>query len=328
MSKFYNGDHMLRLQAQFLFIIGNRSAGKTFYFKRTCVENFLNNKRKFVLMRRYVTEVDTIKDSFFGDLMQYFNNEVNIEVRGYDIYINEEHAGMFIALSGVHKFKSIDMSQYDYIVFDEFIPEDMMYLKSKQNYYYEVDCCLNFFQTVSRGYGKAYRDDVKFIFISNSVSTSNPYFSYPKFGIDKLIWNGTKKFLKNEFFAFEVINVDNKIDDTKFGRFISGTTYGNYAMNNNFYQDKEFNVVKSMPNTAKPVYNICYNDKKYGVFIDKNTYYIMKSVVNNVPYYSLEKDGEYPWFRQTGFYTYLKNATSIGRAKFNDVGVKMVLLDY
>ncbi len=88
-------------------------------------------------------------------------------------------------MSGVTRYKSVNMSDYNYIIFDEFLPEDDNYLKSSKNYHYEVNQILNLFQSVARGRGKAFREDVKVFFLANDVSVLNPYFDF--FKIDKIL---------------------------------------------------------------------------------------------------------------------------------------------
>lgn len=326
MSNFYDGEKIYNLTSNFKFVVGNRSSGKTFFYKRKAIDNFIKNGRKFVLMRRYVTEIDIIKENFFKDLELFYNNKFSIDVRGYDIFIDEVHCGKFISLSSVSKYKSINMSEYDLIIFDEFIPEDNRYINQNKNFNFEVESCLNIFQTIARGVGKNYREEVKFIFISNTISTSNPYFSY--FGIDKLIWNGTKKFYKHKFFSFEVVNIENSVKSSEFGKFIANTNYGRYAIENEFFLDKNYMLFDKLPKDNKPLFNIEVNDKIFTTFQSKNHLYISKSVVNNCKTFSLSNDGENPCLRGSLYYNILKKMILENRVYFCNVSIKSILTDY
>lgn len=325
-NKFYDGNTIYNLESPFKFIIGNRSAGKTFFFKLKGVDEFLNNKGKFIIMRRYTTEIDIIKDTFFNDIEEYKKYKVDIKVKGYKIFIENVHAGDFIALSSVNKYKSINMSDYNLIIFDEFIPEDNRYINQNKNYYHEPEQALNFFQTVARGLNKAYRENVKFIFISNSISTSNPYFDY--FKINKLIWNGTKKYYKDEFFSFEITKIKNDVESSRFGKFIKGTNYGNYALSNEFYRDNYYNLFKDLPKTARIMFTIEFNKKRYGVFIDKSKIYIHNKTVDNAPIFSLEKGGEFAFFGSSPFKIVLKEGLHDNRLYFCDTAIKNIIVDY
>ncbi len=323
---FYNGDKIFNNNSIFKIVCGNRSGGKTFYYKLKCVQHFLETGRKFVFMRRYITELDTIKDELFNDIQEYLDNEVYIEVKGYDIFINNHLAGKFVSLTSYAKYKSVNMSEYDIIVFDEFIPEDNMYLKSKINYCYEPEICMNFYQSVARGLNKSFREGVKFIFISNAISTSNPYFAY--FKIQNRIWNNQKKFYKDDVVSYEIVQIDTKIEETSLGKFLSNTNYGKYAMNNQFYLDKQFCIKKELQKNAFCIYNISFNNKIYGVYRYDNTIHVHKSYVKNKRTYSLEIDGEYPFFKNSYECSSLQNLAKNNRVLFYDVSIKNIILEY
>ena len=59
----------------------------------------------------------------------------------------------------------------------------------------------------------------------------------------------------------------NKVYETRFGKIIEGTTYGNYAVENEFLLDND-EYVEKKPNTAIYQLTLAYNGKYYGLYYD------------------------------------------------------------
>lgn len=269
--KFYNNTRLLNTKSNFCFCVGSRSAGKTYSFKKTIVDYFKEHGKKFVFLRRYLSEVDFIKDTLFNDLQEY-----NITVNGYDIFLDDVHCGIFLSLSSILKYKSVNMSDYKYIVFDEFLPEDKKYLGLNKGYHYEPNLCLNFFQSVARGYNTPYREEVQFILVSNNVSLTNPYFNF--FQIEDKILN-KQKFINNGFVSYEDTTlVNEEFKQSAFYKFAINTEYGQYAFKNEALTNNN-NFIGKAPINSRYIanldlYNITFSikfDVKNGVFyIDKD----------------------------------------------------------
>lgn len=71
MSVFYDGYKTLTYNALFNFIIGNRGSGKTYWAKRWAINDFIKKGEQFIYLRRYKTELRTIKN-FFADISEEF----------------------------------------------------------------------------------------------------------------------------------------------------------------------------------------------------------------------------------------------------------------
>lgn len=313
-GKYYNGGKLLKSGSNFLFTMGSRGSGKSYFYKMLCIKYFLKSGRKFVYMRRFISELDKIKEECFQELNfgneKDIKGEVNIVVEGYDIFINGEKAGVYVGLSSYNKFKSVNMSEYDLIIFDEYLPEDEKYLKLS-DFTYEPTCCLNFYQSVARGYNMPIREEVKFIFISNTINTFNPYSSFFKFDLE--IFNG-QKFINRDFFSVEVFKnnkINNEILKTAFGRFINTTEYGSYALNNKFMLDNN-NLLQTKFERKKPLLYLRLENKTYTLYyqndntivIDKNKeqYKFIEGIYN----YNLTFRGGGHIFQQSNYFKHFK----------------------
>lgn len=261
-----NGD-LLSKNRLFSFVIGNRGGGKTFGFQKWALNDFLKNGNKFIWLRRYGSEIKEIKGKWCPpSLMKEFPNNT-ITFNGNNIYIDKKHCGTMIALSTSTRVKSVAYEEYDKIIFDEFLIDkgSLRYISS------ETDLYLDFFETVAR-----LRDNVRGIFIANAISIVNPYFT--KFNIKPNLDN---RFTLNKHVCVELYKNDNYIQakkKTRYGDFINGTDYGDYAIDNKFLRDDYSFIQPIRP--QKLVYSLTlkYKGLNMGVWLEfgstKSTLYI------------------------------------------------------
>lgn len=281
--KYYDGNKLLMQARPFCFCVGSRSAGKSFYFKKRLISEFLKTGNQFIYVRRYKTDLDLVLPTFFDDVQHKFPKD-ELEVRKNEFYINGELAGWAIPVSLFTKYKSVNFNHVRYIMFDEFLPEDGRYIGGKGKPYLEPELCFSFYQSVARGYNKPIREEVQFIFIANAVTRLNPYFIY--FGIDRYLVEDIK-FLKKDSFALEITQnseVNEEIKQSRFGLAINGTSYGEYAINNGFYLDNS-NFIENPDKDMKYSFNF---------IIDGNMYSVWNKVYEDVLYVSDKVDRQHP----------------------------------
>ena len=78
MTKYYDGTKLLSMldingnKPEIYMCTTNRTAGKTTYFGRLCINRFLDKGEKFGLLYRYNYELDDIVDKFYKDLGSLF----------------------------------------------------------------------------------------------------------------------------------------------------------------------------------------------------------------------------------------------------------------
>lgn len=110
------------------FIIGHRGVGKSYGFKKWCLDDFIKNGKQFMWVRRYKTELKKIKDGkntiFYDDIRHLYPNH-KIDIKGNDnggsFIIDGKVAGYYLALSVSTSYKSVPFPNVDKLVFDEFL---------------------------------------------------------------------------------------------------------------------------------------------------------------------------------------------------------------
>lgn len=275
---YYSYDRIRSHNSVFNCILSNRGGGKTFGSKLISIRDFIKTKEKtgvgtqFAYVRRYDSELDN-RFQFFDDIIASdFFNDYEFKVVGYRGYIREKDYELeegeenkkewfelchFIPLSISLKFKSTAYPFVTKIFFDEFIIDkgNSRYLKN------EVEIFLDLFETIARK-----RDNVTAFLLANNVSLVNPYFTYFDIKIDQ-----TKRFNKSkngmvtvELFVDEEFMEEKK--QTRFGKLIAGTRYGNYAIENQSLRDN-FNFITGRPKAPLQfISSFIYDNREIGVW--------------------------------------------------------------
>ena len=280
----YNYDRVLSYNALFNFILTTRGLGKTYGAKIRVIKKYLKKGEQFIYVRRYKDELSTI-DTFFNDVIN------NIEFEGHEFkvqnkkfYIDGNICGYAIPLSISQRLKSTSYPNVTTIIFDEFIinTNNIRYLTN------EVITFLEFFETVARK-----RDNVRVLFLANNISLINPYFQY---------FNCTPK--NNERFTVakdgEVIVEIYKDEEfneekykTKFGKLICGTTYGNYAIENESLKDDNTFIQPYKPKDAVFAFTTIYKGVELGYWLSftDDIFYVTKEIQPNSQHrYSITKE--------------------------------------
>lgn len=254
---FWDISEPLSYNALFNFILGNRNAGKTYGSKQWCIDDFLKNKNQFAWVRRFDSELDDFKDTFFTDICNEYP-EVEFEYKGYKFYINKEVAGFSFPLTTSMKKKSSSYPKVTKLIFDEFIIDvgTSYYLKN------EVQIFLNLYETIFR-----MRDNVKgAFFLANSISFINPYTLY--FDLRKPI--NKKGIWRNGELLVQFVNDAELINaklNTRFGKLTKGTAFGNFAVNNEFLRDNDDFILEKQPDKLMYFFTMKANSENYGVWI-------------------------------------------------------------
>lgn len=274
-SIFYDGKRTLTHNCLFNFIVGSRGAGKTFWFKKWAIEDFIKNESQFVYVRRYAKECKKSVKTFFDDIRFLFPDH-ELKVRGMEFFIDDKLAGYCIVLSTAKIEKSVSYPYVNKICFDEFLIE-------KGHYKYlpdEVGSFLNLYETIARP-GSGHCDVIVF-FMANAITWTNPYFLYFDIKVPTKIDKNGKLIGKKDEILIELTAGEGFIEakkKTRFGSIIDGTAYGDYSINNQFLLDDNTFIEKKSPN-AKYCFTFKYKGREFGVWIDSDEgkYWVSKSI--------------------------------------------------
>lgn len=251
---FYDINKALSYSKLFYFIVGGRSCGKTYSFKKWAIKSFLKTGSQFIYLRRYETDFKKI-ELFFDDILANNEFECQFKVSANIFYINEKVAGYYFPLTSAQSLKSTPFPNVGRILLDEFILEDgfQHYIPN------EVSSTLSLYDTISRD------RDIPMLFMSNAVKFNNPYFNY--FALNKGFNKDISIF---DDIYLEIITNKHFIEQrkqTRFGKMISNTSYSQYAIENKFTDDDNTFVSKKQK-TAIFKFTMIWKGQKIGVWAD------------------------------------------------------------
>lgn len=280
---FYDISRVLTYNAYFNFLIGERGVGKTYSSKKFVINKFLKKGEEFIYLRRYKTEIDKAKKTYFNDIQESYPKHLLFS-KGDAFYIDEKICGYAVPLSTTNILKSVCYDNVTTIIFDEFIID-------KGCYHYlsgEVKTFLEFCETVFR-----LRDNVRVLFLANAITQTNPYFLYFNLTPPK---NKDISLYKNGLILLQIMTNQayrNQKKKSKFGKLISGTDYGDYAIENDFLRDNnDFIAKKCGPcsfafafDYQGEMFGVWYNVNEGKMFVssdvDKSSPYVFSTTINN-----------------------------------------------
>ena len=274
MGLYYNFDKLFSYTGWiFAFIISERGVGKSFNSKVAVLNKFLKTGEQFVYVRRYKTELDSALNNFWSDLQEngYFE-DYDLRVKKNKMVTtflcNGEVCGYAVALSTSNIMKSTAFPKVKTILFDEFMLDNSgtyRYIKS------ETTLFLDLVETIAR------LRDVQVIFLGNNTSFyGNPYVAY--FDLE-LPYNSEFKTFKDGLIIVNYVKNEPYRDakrKSKFGRLIDGTSYGNYAIDNESLRDN-VHFIEKRPHDARFEGVLIINSNPVGLWYGKNGYLYMSN---------------------------------------------------
>lgn len=254
---YYNFDKILSYNALVSCVSGGRGIGKTYGALVFGIKQYLKTGGMFIYLRRYKPEIVNSKLTFF--------NAVGDEFPDYDFRVNGQVGEMahvstredkkrpweiicyFATLASGQSRKGSAFHSVTLIIFDEFIAE-----KGAQYLPNEADKFLGFLDTVER-----YQDKTRVLMLSNAVSIANPYFI--SWGVDPQQANdqGLIKLRGGELVCHFPDSEDFKrsVYASRFGRFIKGTSYAEYSVENQF-SDNSLSLVEQKDPAAVYIFSL------------------------------------------------------------------------
>lgn len=280
MCTYYDGTKLLSLkdingkQPEIYICTTNRTGGKTTYFSRLLVNRFLKYNEKFVILYRYVNEMDNVADKFFKDIQTlFFSDKIMTSKRMcsgayHELFIDnkksdtaglEKSCGYAIAINNADKIKRYShlFSDVKRIMFDEFQSESNSYCPD------EVKKFISIHTSIARGQGKQVRY-VPVYMLSNTVSVINPYFS--ELGISERLTNKTK-FLKGDGYVMEqgyIESVAKAQKESGFNKAFAKNEYVAYS-SECVYLNDNLAFIDKPSGKNRYIATIRYNNRDYAI---------------------------------------------------------------
>ena len=290
----YSFDKILSYNAVINMILGGRGIGKTYGALKMVFRKYLKTGEQFIYMRRHHKEMGKAKAGFLTAISAEFP-DYDMRVNGDTIELAHittredkkrswQVAGFFVELSTAQSIKGVDFSNVHTIIYDEFIAE-----RGRQYLPEEAYAFLNFYNTVDR-----WQDRARVLLLANAVSIENPYFIAWNISPDMVDMNNIT-IMNSGYIAVHFPDNDEfkaSIYKTRFGRFIEGTEFAEYAVENKF-SDNEKTLVEKKDPRAHYVYSLKTRSGNFSVWHNMFTgeYYAQeKQPRNGLVWYTMDME--------------------------------------
>lgn len=271
MSLYYDGSKILNTKdldnekPEIFMVSGNRSSGKTTFFNKKMVDDFLQYGKQFVLLYRFNYELQNCHEQFFDDIRGLFFSDYNMQSvscnRGMyrELLLNDKTCGYAIPLNAADNIKrnSHLFCGVQAILMDEFQSEINKYCDD------EITKFISIHTSIARGQGKQNRY-VPVYMVSNCVSMLNPY--YDAFGIcDRLKPN--TKILRGKGWVLEQSFNENAANALKESRFLTAFAEQKEIMymSENVYLKDNSQFVEKPPKQTRYVASVKHNDNYFNI---------------------------------------------------------------
>lgn len=330
-------------------VIGGRNCGKTY----SCLKSCHLNKREFIFLKRTNDDVDLLcsgtgrigqKTAEFGiDLSPFksVNRDCFTDIRAHSIksglggfwYHDEGEPtgtpiGYLLSLNAVSKYKGFDLSNADWVIFDEFQPQPWDRVNRK-----EGEQLLDLYKTVSRDREHRGRSALKLICLANATSISNPVTNILEITdiiADMQVQELEYIYLEDRGIVIHLVKNNADFDEVEHGsqiyKAMGETAWGRMAFNNEFGYNDLSNISKVNLKGYRPVCAILYKRHRWYVY-QRDGWYYMCSSRHNGRVYDLNKENDQKLF----FYDYdidLRESCINGYMKFEKYTMYDIIVNY
>ena len=305
------------------FVTSQRGLGKTFGSLKRLIERFIETGEQFVYVRRSQTEIDLALPTMFDPFAKEgFFLDHELRVKGDFFYCDNKVMGRGLAISTAYKFKSVGFPLVSTILFDEFISENNKYLKD------EITKFLSIIETIGR------MREINVVCLANQNTIYNPYYLY--FGIRPASRDTPKtrfrsKSIMIQQFTSQEFN-DKKVE-TRFGKLINGTTYGDFLLNNKNISDNYLYVDKLKGVRKNPYFCFTLEGKDVAVFEAGEFFYLeARPPIEGVPTFNFDRqlmaERTMDKINKNTYIKMLRYNLSRGWCRFSDVPVKTLVEEF
>ena len=288
MGNFYDGNKLLSLKdkngkpPEIFMCCGNRTAGKTFFFKRWLVRRALKYGERFVVFVRCIDDVPNTYMGFWADIGPLFfegkdmSQEPLLHGKAALLLINKTPVGYVIALNDPERIKrnSALFADAQRGFFDEFQSETCKYIPNEIKKFNSIRL------SIARGgaTGKHARYFPVYM-CSNMVTTFNPY--YETLGV---LPDSRTKFMRGAGWVLEqTFNEEAARAITHNFSTLSKDELA-YATRNEYLLDSN-TFVEKIPGRKHCACIIRKDGKKYGIWeTQAGIYYVSAKLIGNTPF--------------------------------------------
>jgi hypothetical protein len=244
----------------FTFIVGGRGIGKTY---SAIGEGIENHRGKFMYLRNTREQLSESCGNFGNPFKKWagdHDRDIKLEIERRHAVINEYiednsdsilkySIGVGANLSTFENLRGVDLSEIDYILFDEFI-------ENRTLSFDQFKAFVNMYETVNRNRELTGADPCKVVLLSNAQRLGNPILR--GFNLIPII-EGMQKSGQRSY-ANGPIRIELPFSDVSEGKretalyqAVQGSNYTQEALNNNFVNDSFTGVKKVNINEFTPV---------------------------------------------------------------------------
>ena len=322
-------------------IIGGRTTGKTYGALKGC---YLD-KIKFIFAKRTADDVKLMcsgvkmakgteeKENPDFSPFKPINRDLGCNIKAYPLYDGlgcfydtytddngKEYPtgspiGTIIGLNVATKFKGFDMSDSDFLIFDEFIPRKWERINRG-----EGDLLMDFYATVARDRILRGKKPLKLLALANAVQLSNPLSNTMEITdivADMQIKGTDHLYIEDRGIFIRLLegteDFKKAIEEDPVYKAMGHTAWGQMAYENQFAYDDLTNVGKMQLKGFKPVCSFTYKKPIYYVYQNAGKYFICGSAFNDKskPHYDLNRENDQKRF-------YLEYAIDLRAECIND----------
>lgn len=312
-------DYENKLSAISIFI-GGRGIGKTYSSFSYVLEN--KTDAPFIYMRNTAVQLDECCGAFGNPFKRWakdHNRNIWMEKEKNHAVIYEEISGEVktigygVALSTFENLRGVDLSDVQYVIFDEFCERRRYSFDQFKSFQY-------FYETVNRNRELMGEDPLICILLSNAQKLDNPILAgYDCIKlIEGMIKRDDKQFRKKGLFiCMPTSEVSDLKRNTENYKLIKGTKIADEALDNKFSYDSFYGVVKR---PLKEYVGLCSIDDIY-IYRHKSNgkLYACRSQCTNIMEFN-SKDNKSLFLRSFG--RNLDIACANGSLEFSDFQAK------
>lgn len=272
---FWNPERLDKTGKPLLMAAQPRGIGKSTGIGIKCIIDYYNSGIKFIYCRRTDDELKRTRKNYFDGALRIYNDFYktnHVWVYDSETYIDENKnvVGYTVPLNLADKYKSATFGADGVrtIIYDEFIlrrGKEAGYLGGEQNPLLEYDLLIGLYQSVDRAPGYRFLNQTKIWAFGNFANLYNPIM----LGCNASDYiEHDSKFVnpKTQPWACELSgDYANDIEITEsYGYQLSRDSVSRADYNNDGFLHSE-NVFK-LTGIRKPVFNVAYHGRSYGVW--------------------------------------------------------------